>query len=330
MDSVGSEGSAAPFKAISSRRVPVMVVLIILLVALAAAYGPVLVGLVQDWIRDPNYSHGFLIPCVSAYLLWRSRRRLKDATLAPSVVGLVGALLAATMLVVGTAGAEVFTQRVSFILLLASLVLFLYGRRHFRAVAFPIAFLLLAVPLPYVIYYGLTAPMQAFAAKCAVVGLKGVGVPALAQGNIIRLPRGSLEVAEACSGIRSLYAFLAVGALVAYATSIPLWGRLLVFLMTIPLAVAGNAARVWGSGMGAYLIGPQATRGTTHELFGLVVFAVCLGVFLLLRKATKSLWSSGASSPSWLSLSREPMPRDSAPISPPAERRPRSSDSRED
>jgi exosortase len=201
---------------------------------------------------------------------------------------------------------------VGLIVLLASLVLFLYGWHHLRLVAFPLALLFLAIPLPYVIYYGLTGPMQTLAAKFAVWGLRGIGVQALAQGNMIHLPQGSLEVAEACSGIRSLYAFLAVGALVAYSTSIPLWGRLILFSATIPLSVAGNAVRVWGSGLGASMIGPEATHGTAHELFGLLVFTISLGVFYLLKKATGSLWSSATLPPCSSSASPGSMPENSA------------------
>lgn len=268
------------------------------LVALLTVYAPVLLELVRDWIRDPNYNHGFLIPLVSGYLLWTKRRDIARLSLSPSILGLFGVLAAAAMLILGTAGAEVFTQRMSFLLMLASLVLFLYGWGHLRLVGFPIAFLFFAIPLPYVIYYGLTGPLQALAAKLAVFGLKATGVPAVVQGNMIHLPQTSLEVAEACSGIRSLYAFLAVGALVAQATPIPLWGRLCIFALTIPLSVAGNAVRVWGSGMGAYLIGPEATHGTVHELFGILVFVVALGIFVLLKKAVGKLWSSAPSSPS--------------------------------
>ncbi len=271
---------------------------IFLLAVPLAVYIPVLIELVRDWIRDPNYNHGFLIPVVSAYLLWTNRQKLRAQPKTPSLLGLLGLLAAAAMLILGTAGAEVFTQRMSFLLMLASLVLFLYGWGHLRLVGFPIAFMFFAIPLPYVIYYGLTSPLQALAAKLAVFGLKGAGIPAVVQGNMIHLPQTSLEVAEACSGIRSLYAFLAVGALVAQATPIPLWGRLLIFALTIPLSVAGNAVRVWGSGLGAYLIGPEATTGTVHELFGIVVFVVALGIFVLLKKVVGKLWSSAPSSPS--------------------------------
>jgi len=257
-----------------------------------ASYAPVLSGLVSDWIRDPNYTHGFLIPLISGYLVWTKREALRSTPLVPSLWGLGGLLVAVGLLVVGTAGAEVFTQRVSLVFTAASLTLFLGGWRHLGILGFPLAFLLLAIPLPYVVYYGLTAPMQALAAKCAVWGLSGLGVYVLAEGNVIHLPNTSLEVAEACSGIRSLYAFLALGALVAYFTAIPFWARILIVLATIPLSVAGNAVRVLGSGLGAYLIGPEAAEGTLHELFGLVVFVVSLGIFILIKRVARTLWSS--------------------------------------
>lgn len=279
-----------------------------LVVSICASFGPVLYQLAMDLVRDSNYHHGFLLPLISGYLIWRKMGDLRKTPPRPTMIGLLGLLAASALLIVGSAGAEVFTQRVSLVVLLASLVLFLYGWRHLRITGFAIALLLLAIPLPYVIYYGLTAPMQAFAAKCAIVGLRGVGIPAVGQGNIIHLSETSLEVAEACSGIRSLYAFLAVGALVANATPIPLWGRFGLFLLTIPLAVAGNAVRVFGSGLGAWLIGPEATHGTIHEIFGLVVFAVSLGIFMLLKRIIGAICSSDGRSQSLLSRSPGPMP----------------------
>ncbi len=265
-------------------------------IALAAvlllSYFPVLRELVRDWARDPNYSHGFLIPLISGFLIWRRRHELKRERAAPAWFGFAGLLLALAVFVLGSAGAEVFTQRLSLLLTLAALVLFLYGWNRLRMLGFPLALLLLAIPLPYVIYYGLTAPLQAIAARCAIWGLQIAGVPALAEGNVIHLPQTSLAVAEACSGIRSLYAFLALGALVAYFTPVPIWGRLAIFLVTIPLSVAGNAVRVWATGLGAYLIGPEVTDGTPHELFGIFVFAVSLGLFLLVKQTARRLWPS--------------------------------------
>lgn len=272
--------------------------ILVLLAVLAAVYHPVLTDLVRDWIRDANYSHGFLMPLVTAFLLYGSRKELHQTARRPSLLGVLGILVAGAMLVLGTAGAEVFTQRMSFLLLVASLVLFLLGWGHLKLTAFPIAFLFFAIPLPYVIYYGLTGPMQALAAKVAVVSMKHLGIPAVLQGNMIHLANTSLEVVEACSGIRSLYAFLAVGALVARFAPIPVWARILLFLLAIPISVAGNAARVLGSGLAAYLIGPEAATGTAHDMFGIVVFIVTLGLFMILKAVVKRIWSSDTSSPS--------------------------------
>ena len=253
-------------------------------------YAPVLAELVHDWINDPNYSHGFLIPVVSGFLIWNRRKTLSRLDRSPEKLGVLGISLAGSLLVLGVAGAEVFSQRLSFLLLLGSAILFFLGRNWLKNVSFPLAFLLFAIPMPYILYYSLTGPMQTFAAQCAVLGLNVVGVPALRQGNIIHLPQATLEVAQACSGIRSLYAFLALGALLAQSMSIPPWGRFLVFFSTIPLSVVGNAIRVWGSGLGAHLIGPEAIGGTIHEIFGLIVFGIALGFLLLLRAGVRGIW----------------------------------------
>lgn len=259
-------------------------------------YAPILVELGRDWIRDPNYSHGMLIPVISGYLVWRQRQRLRDLPIRPANIGIIGVLGALALLVVGAAASEVFTQRVSLLALLFSTVVFTLGWSWARVVAFPLTLMLLAIPLPYILYYSVTSPMQAVAAKMAVFGLKALGVPLLAQGNVIHLESTSLEVAEACSGIRSLYAFLALGALLAYAMSIPTWARLLVFLVTIPLSVVANAVRVSFTALGVHLAGPWVAEGFVHEFFGLIMFASTLVLFILIRKGAHRLWSSAASS----------------------------------
>jgi exosortase len=277
---------------------------VLLTLTVCVVFATVASELVKDWIRDTNYNHGFLIPLVSAYFIWQRKSVLASTRSSPSLWGLAGLIGGLGLFVVGTAAAEVFTQRIGLLVLGASLVCFLYGWRHLRLVAFPIVFLVLAIPLPYVVYYGLTMPMQALAAKVAVGGLKVIGVPAVVQGNIIHLAEGaSLEVAEACSGIRSLYAFLAAGALMAHSLPVAWWGRLLVFATAVPLTIAGNAFRVFGSGVAASLFGMEATRGAIHEMFGLVVFFVTLSLFYAVKKVAQSIWLHGTSQPSSSSAS---------------------------
>jgi exosortase len=268
---------------------------LLLLFVVAAVYGPVLAELAGDWIRDPNYSHGMLVPVVAAYLVWRQRRFLAALPPRPAAIGLAGVVVAAALLVVGAAGAEVFTQRLSLVGFLASAVVFLFGWRCLGVTAFPIALLLFAIPLPYVLYYSLTGPLQAIAAKCAVFGLKAAGVPVVAQGNVMYLPDGlELNVAEACSGIRSLYSFLTLGALLGYFISVPFYGRALVFLSTIPLSIACNAFRVWATSILAYFFGTGVTKGTVHDLFGLFVFATGLILLFLVWKGAKKLWPAAS------------------------------------
>jgi exosortase len=283
-----------------------------LMLTVCVVFASVASEIVGDWRRDANYSHGFLIPLVSAYTLWQKKSVLRNTRRSPSLWGLAGLIGALCLFVVGTAAAEVFTQRVSFLILCGSLVCFLFGWRHLRLVVFPIVFLTLAIPLPYVIYYGITMPMQALAAKIAAGGLMVIGIPAMVQGNMIHLAGGvSLEVAEACSGIRSLYAFLAVGALMAYSLRIAWWGRLVVFATAIPLTIAGNAFRVFGSGVAASFFGMEATRGAIHETFGLVVFVVTLSLFYAVQKVAQSIWSHGTSQPSSSSASPASTPPNS-------------------
>jgi exosortase len=269
-----------------------------LTIVFVLTYRPVCVEWVRDWIRDPNYNHGFLIPLISGYLLWSKRHQLRASTQRVSWIGVLALVAAAGLLVLGTAGAEVFTQRVSFVLMLGALALIFGGWPLARIAAFPIALLLLAIPLPYVIYYALTSPMQALAAKVAIVGINAVGVPAVKQGNVIHLAGTSLEVADACSGIRSLYSFLTIGALAAYFTPIPAWGRLFLFLTAIPLAVVGNAVRVWGTSLGVHAVGIEFAEGTVHEAFGFLIIGVSLLVFLAFRAGVRKLWSHDSSSPS--------------------------------
>ena len=262
----------------------------------ALVYAPVAVELFRDWLRDPNYSHGLLIPVISAFLFRQRRREWSAAPVRPVSAGLAGVAAGALLLVVGTAGAEVFTQRISLLVTAASLCLFLGGWRRLRVLAFPIGFLLLAIPLPYVIYYDLTAPMQTLAARAAMGGLTVIGIPSVAEGNVIHLPGVSLEVAEACSGIRSLYAFLALGALFARSLPLPWWGRLLVFLSTVPLSVVGNGVRVWATGVATHLGGAGMASGTVHEMFGLIVFVIALAFLGLIGKGARHLWPDARSS----------------------------------
>ncbi|HWW75008.1 MAG TPA: exosortase [Pyrinomonadaceae bacterium] len=268
--------------------------------AVAFAYWGVLARLGRFWWEDENYSHGLLIPLVIGYILWVERGRLAAMEKRPRAAW--GAALAAAallMLWVGTAGAELFTQRASLVLLLAGLVVYFWGWRVLRAVAVTLLLLALAVPIPSIIFNKLAFPLQLFASRCAVWAMRLFDIPVLREGNVIELyPLGSattkrLEVVEACSGIRSLMTLVTLAVVFAYFTSPSDEGgaggprlrryralrAILIVLAAVPIAIVTNAARVSGTGVLARYYGTEVADGFFHEFSGWVIYVVA---FLLL------------------------------------------------
>jgi exosortase len=193
--------------------------------ALAFLYFTVLQKLGSDWWHDENYSHGLLIPFIIGYILWQDRKRFQEAETRPALVwGGIGVGLSMLLLWAGTAGAELFVQRISLVLMLASVLIYFWGFRLLRWVAVPISLLLLAIPIPQIVFNKIAFPLQLFASRCAVAAMSFVDIPVLREGNIIELmPLGSttpkkLAVVEACSGIRSLMTLVTLAVVYAYFT----------------------------------------------------------------------------------------------------------------
>jgi len=253
-----------------------------------AAYGPILLEMGRDWSRDENYSHGFLVPFVAAYFLWQRRERLAALAPRPAWSGILLLLLGLAGLVVGEIGAEQFTKRLSLLVVLGGGIAFLAGWRWLRAVAFPYAYLLFMVPLPYIVYDAVAFPLKLFAARFATTVVANLGIPIYAEGNVIYLESTTLQVADACSGIRSLMSLLALAAAFAYLTQRSGWRRWLLFLSAIPIAIATNMVRIIGTAALADRYGAKVAMGFFHEFAGLVVFGVALvllfGVAALLAR----------------------------------------------
>lgn len=259
----------------------------LLLTALAVAYGRVLVRLVDDWATDPNYSHGFLIVPLAAYLVWERRAALASAAIRPSWLGLLIVVLGLGLLAGGTLGAELFTARVSLILVLTGTVLFVLGPEHTRILAFPLAILLLMVPLPAIVFNRVAFPLQLFASQFGERVLQISSVPVLREGNVIVLPATTLEVAEACSGIRSLVTLFTLGLVYGYFMETRAWARVVIAAMTVPIAIVTNGLRVAGTGIAAYHFGPEAAEGFFHSFSGWMVFVVAFGLVCLVAAAIR-------------------------------------------
>lgn len=248
----------------------------ILLALIVVVYLPVLYDLVIDWYTDSNYSHGFLIMPIALWLIWRKRKELAQTPTNRNSLGLIFIIGSLFLLIAGTAGAEYFTTRVSFVFLLFSISLYMFGWPFTRKIWFAFFFMLFMIPIPYVIYYSITFPMQLFASKVSTTILSAIGLPLLRQGNIIHIPNYSLEVAEACSGIRSLFSLLALGALYAYFTQPNKIKATILFLSTVPIAIAGNVFRITMTALAAHMISPKFAEGALHEISGLLVFMFSL------------------------------------------------------
>jgi len=250
-------------------------------------YFQVIVGLLNDWWVDSNYSHGFLVPLVSAYLIWKKRGKLKSLEKKRSYWGFLILLLGLGIYILGTAGSEYFSARFSLVIALFGLIFYLNGREWAKELLFPIAFLAFMVPIPYVIYYSIAFPMQLFSTKMSYFILHSIGLPSIRQGNIIYLPNYSLEVVEACSGLRSLVSLLALGTFFAYVTFKSNLKRIILFLSVFPIAIGANIFRIFITAVGAYVVSPKLAEDFLHKLSGLIVFLISVFSLFILSRIIK-------------------------------------------
>ena len=239
-------------------------------------YAPVLKNLVADWWNNPDYGHGFLVPVFSGYVLWREREKWLNTEIKPSNFGLLVMLGAVVILLGGSLGAELFTTRISLLILLAGMILFLAGWKMLRAVSLPLAFLILMIPLPVLIYNQITFPLQLLASRFATFWLELVRVPVLREGNVLILPNYSLEVVEACSGIRSLMTLLTLAIAYGYLVEGRRWVRYALAILMVPIAIVSNAIRIMGTGVLTFHFGPKAAEGFFHEFSGWIIFLAAL------------------------------------------------------
>ncbi len=265
--------------------------------ALIFAYATVLLKLGHDWWTDQNYSHGLLIPFVIGYILWSDRQRLAEEPAHPSMFwGGAAVLFALFALWAGTAGAELYMQRMSMVLILAGITVYFRGFRLLRWTLVPLALLVLAIPIPAIIFNKIAFPLQILASQWAVWSMRLFDIPVLRQGNVIELlPRGAaetkkLEVVEACSGIRSLMTLITVAVVFAYLTyprrelpgsgsglrrwfaSYGFWRSVILIVSAVPIAILTNGLRVSGTGVLAHYYGTGVADGFFHSFSGWVIY----------------------------------------------------------
>jgi exosortase len=265
----------APIARQGTTKVIIVVVTIVTATCLLV-YGPVLYKLFHDWWTLPDFSHGFFVPLFSTFVIWQQRARLAEMPLRPSWSGLAILAVAMSMLVAGQLGAELFVSRVSLIMTIAGLVVLFGGWDLFRALLFPWAFLFLMIPIPAILFNQITFPLQLLASKIAAALLPLANVPVLREGNIINIPAMPLEVAEACSGIRSLMTLGTLAVMYSYLAEKVMWRRVALVLASVPIAVLANSGRVVGTGLCVQYWNPDKALGFFHEFSGWAIFMVSL------------------------------------------------------
>jgi exosortase len=191
--------------------------------------------------------------------------------------------------VAGQLAAELFLTRMSIIVVLAGIVLFLLGARHLRLLAFPLAFLLLMVPLPAILFNYISFPLQTLAAQLGAAAISAGGVPVMREGNLLLLPGRALEVAEACSGIRSLVSLSMFAIVFAYFTERSAARRAVIALAAIPIAVIVNAARVGGTGLTTYWVSPAAADGFFHSFSGWLMFLMAIAALVACQRLLEAV-----------------------------------------
>jgi exosortase len=246
-------------------------------------YIPTFIWMVNRWTSaDSYYSHGFLVPFVSAFIVWLKRNKLNKLSIKPSNSGWLLFILGALIHLVSAILRVYFTSGFSFILVASGLILIFLGRDHLKELAFPICFLIFMIPLPLIAVANLSFKLKIFAAHISTILINKIGIPAVREGSIIKTMHAYIIVEDPCSGIRSLIALIALGALMAYFSNISRLRKGLLFLSSIPIAITSNVIRIVTLSTVTEIYGPQWATGIFETIMGTLVFAFAfLGLIIV-------------------------------------------------
>ena len=254
-------------------------------------YYKAILALVSDWSSDPNFSHGFLIPFVAGYMVWYRQNEIKQQAPDPAWSGLLIVLFGMSVHLLGNVGAELFLMRVSMIITLAGIIIFYFGYGMFKIVRIPLMYLIMMIPIPSIIWNKIAFPLQLFSAKISSIAIELLGIPVFREGNILHLSNTSLEVVDACSGIRSLTSLLALTGAFAFLSGLSTFKKWVLFLSAVPIAVLVNVIRLTITGAMAAWISPETAHGFLHDMSGLIIFGAALvmvyGIYFVGMKIEK-------------------------------------------
>lgn len=263
--------------------------LIVMGLAFMLVYFPIWKDLLHTWYNSDDYSHGFFIVPLVGLALWQKKEVLRSLPLQSSTFGLV-LLVVSLILYIFALYAEIKTfASLAMILSIFGIVLFIYGMVICREISFILLFLLFMIPIPAQIYSAMTIPLQLIVSKISVWFAMLFGLPVFREGNVIHLPDRTLEVVQACSGLRSLMSLLAFSMMVSYFTLRSNWLRMLLVISGVPVAIIVNIFRVLIMIFAFQYFDLDLTGGSVHTIFGIVVFILAVALVFLIKGAL-SFW----------------------------------------
>ncbi|SPP99538.1 putative Membrane protein [Candidatus Sulfobium mesophilum] len=244
-------------------------------------YAPGMISMVYSWIRSEEYSHGFLIPVISGYLIWTKRAAIRAQQIETDGRGFFLFLSGIVMLIIGFVGFEPYIRNVSMLITLAGIIWLFFGRRLLMAVAFPLGYLLFMIPLPYIFMKSFAVGLRLFDAKVTHTILSYAGIPIAREGTTLELPNISLVVADFCTGVLSIVAISAIAVLYAYLTQKRMMGRIILVLLAIPIAITGNVFRLITTVVLAYFFGERVLGSAIHQFHGTINFLFTIALLIL-------------------------------------------------
>jgi len=251
-----------------------MIALIVICLLVAIIYVDVFRELISEWMNNPDYSHGFFIPFMAIYMIWNKRNETRVIDETPSLWGLPVLFLGIAQFMAGKIGAEHFIQGASMIFVILGITLVLWGRRTALIVLIPIVYLIFMIPLPAIIWNKYAFTLRLFATQLAAICIQSLGVTVLREGNVLYLPSATLEVVDACSGMRSLISLLALSVFIGFLSQLNVWKKWLLFFAAIPIAIVSNIIRLILIAVLGEDFGIKLTEGLNHSLSGIFVFMI--------------------------------------------------------
>ncbi len=252
-------------------------------------YFPDITSMVSDWASKKEYSHGFLIPIISAYIIWTKRDFLRLSPMQPDARGIFIVITGVALLILGYVAFEPFTRRFSLIVTMLGLIYFLCGSSIARLLVFPAGYLIFMIPIPYIFMKTIAVNLRLISARVTSYTLNLAGIPIVREGVNLELPNISLEVADLCTGILSIVAITALSVLYAYFTQRHLLSKIALVVFSIPLAIFSNMFRLMVTVGLAYSFGEKALGSIIHQFHGTFNFLITIGLLILLGSLIRKI-----------------------------------------